>query len=143
MQGAGFDARLSSDIELEMWEKWLLLASLGAITCTMRGSIGDVVAAPGGLAFIEAVLAEVAATIAAVGRRPREAVLAGVRTSLTTPGSAQTSSMFRDLQNGQPIEADQIIGDLLVRADRARVPVPMLRSAYTHLSVYQQHLQPS
>ena len=38
MQGAGFDARLSSDIMQEMWEKWVQLASLGAITCLMRGN---------------------------------------------------------------------------------------------------------
>ncbi len=51
MQGAGFDAHLSPDIEREMWEKWLLLASLGAITCLARGTIGQVAAAPGGFEF--------------------------------------------------------------------------------------------
>jgi 2-dehydropantoate 2-reductase len=40
MRGAGFDARLSDAIRREMWEKWILLASVGAITCLMRGTIG-------------------------------------------------------------------------------------------------------
>jgi 2-dehydropantoate 2-reductase len=31
MTGAGFDARLCSVIERERWEKWLMLASIGAI----------------------------------------------------------------------------------------------------------------
>ena len=48
LQGAGFDARLSTDIMQEMWEKWIQLATLGAITCLMRGTIGEIVAAPGG-----------------------------------------------------------------------------------------------
>src|SRR5205814_8288459 len=48
LQGAGFDARLSPDIMQAMWEKWVQLASLGAITCLMRGTIGEIVAAPGG-----------------------------------------------------------------------------------------------
>jgi 2-dehydropantoate 2-reductase len=48
LQGAGFDARLSPEIMQAMWEKWVQLASLGAITCLMRGTIGEIVAAPGG-----------------------------------------------------------------------------------------------
>ena len=43
LQGAGFDARLSTDIMQAMWEKWVQLASLGAITCLMRGTIGEIV----------------------------------------------------------------------------------------------------
>src|SRR5207302_8632171 len=48
LQGAGFDARLSTDIMQAMWEKWVQLASLGAITCLLRGTIGEIVAVPGG-----------------------------------------------------------------------------------------------
>ncbi len=48
LQRAGFDARLSPNIMQAMWEKWVQLASLGAITCLMRGTIGEIVAAPGG-----------------------------------------------------------------------------------------------
>jgi len=48
--------------------------------------------------------------------------------------------MFRDLQQGSPIEADQIIGDLLARGTNARIPTPLLAAAYAHLSVYQQRL---
>ena len=31
LQGAGFDARLSTDIVQALWEKWVQLASLGAL----------------------------------------------------------------------------------------------------------------
>ena len=48
--------------------------------------------------------------------------------------------MFRDLQQGSPIEAEQIIGDLLARGARAGIATPLLASAYAHLSVYQQRL---
>jgi hypothetical protein len=52
MRGAGFDARLSDAIRREMWEKWIFLASVGAITCLMRGTIGEVEASPGGVPFV-------------------------------------------------------------------------------------------
>jgi 2-dehydropantoate 2-reductase len=45
--------------------------------------------------------------------------------------------MYRDLLQGSPIEADQIVGDLLVRGRKARLSTPLLAAAYTHLSVYQ------
>jgi 2-dehydropantoate 2-reductase len=48
LRGAGFEARLSSDLTDAMWEKWLQIASLGAINCLARGSIGDIADVPGG-----------------------------------------------------------------------------------------------
>jgi len=57
---------------------------------------------------------------------------------LTTEGSPLTASMFRDINAGQPVEADHVIGDLIVRADAAKIPVPRLRTAYTHLKAYEQ-----
>ena len=87
MQGAGFDARLSHSIEYEMWEKWTMLATLGGITCLMRGNIGEVVAAPGGASFILSFLDEVVSVASAVGEAPKPAFLEGARKTLTTPGS--------------------------------------------------------
>jgi 2-dehydropantoate 2-reductase len=45
--------------------------------------------------------------------------------------------MYRDLQRGAPIEADQIIGDLIARAQRAGLAMPLLQAAYASLSIYQ------
>jgi 2-dehydropantoate 2-reductase len=141
MQGAGFDAKLSSDIEREMWEKWIFLAALGGVTCLMRGTIGDVAAASGGLDFVHWFLDEVVAIAKAAGRPPDPAFLTEIRSSLTTKGSPQTSSMYRDLQKGAPIEADQIISDLLARGQKADLATPLLAAAYANLSVYQNRLE--
>jgi 2-dehydropantoate 2-reductase len=56
---------------------------------------------------------------------------------LTTEGSPLTASMFRDIKAGMPVEADHVIGDLIARGDAAKVPVPRLRIAYTHLKAYE------
>jgi 2-dehydropantoate 2-reductase len=140
MQGAGFDARPSSDIAREMWEKWIYLASLGGVTCLMRGTIGEIEAASGGTEFVHRFLDEVVATVRAVGSQPSEAFVTEVTAILTTKGSPQTSSMYRDLQKSAPIEADQIVGDLLARARKAGIATPLLATAYTNLSVYQNRL---
>ncbi len=140
MRGAGFDARLSRTIEREMWEKWILLATLGGITCLMRGNVGEIEVAPGGVDFSLRFFDEVTAVVNAVGKKPSEAFLTDTKAQLTAKGSTLTSSMYRDLQKGNPVEADQIIGDLAVRAHCAQVTAPLLAAAFTHLSIYQNRI---
>jgi 2-dehydropantoate 2-reductase len=143
MQGAGFDARLSRTILLDMWEKWVLLATIGGVTCLMRGNIGAIEAVPGGAPFALAFLDEVAATVTAAGYKPREAFMAATRNAITQPGSTLTSSMYRDLELGRPVEAEQILGDLAARAHRLAVPTPLLDAAFANLSIYQAGLAAS
>jgi 2-dehydropantoate 2-reductase len=140
MRDAGFDAHLSPAIEREMWEKWILLAGLGGINCLMRGTIGDVVQAPRGTDFALAVLDEIVAVVRAVGVPPSPGFGAAARALLTAAGSSLTSSMYRDLQKGVRIEADQIIGDLVERARAAGIETPLLGAIYAHLCVYQRRL---
>jgi len=66
MRDAGFDARLSSAIEREMWEKWILLAGLGGINCLMRGTIGDILASHDGMQLMNQSIDESRAVSAAV-----------------------------------------------------------------------------
>jgi 2-dehydropantoate 2-reductase len=137
MQGAQFEARISDDIRTNLWEKWTLLASLGVSNCLARGHIGEIVNAIGGIQLIERVLAEVVGTVRANGGGLSESYVQGVHKMLTNPLSKQTSSMYRDLQNGNAVEAEQIVGDLITRARRAEVPVPLLETAFTQLQAYQ------
>jgi len=140
MQGAGFNANLSSCIVQDMWDKWIFLAALGGITCVMRGTIGEIEAAQGGTGFANQLLDEVIAIASAAGHAPSAAYAADIRTQLTMKGSPQTSSMYRDLQKGAQIEAGQIIGDLLTRGNAASLSTPLLAAAYAHLCVFQNHL---
>ncbi len=137
LQGAGFNARLSPNIISEMWEKWLLLASLGAITCLMRGNIGQVACAPGGDEFARGVIDEVLTVLVSLGYVRREEYLRQTIGLLTQKESVQTSSMYRDLMQGYEIEADQVIGDLVAIAGRAGLSVPLLKATYVNLCVYR------
>jgi 2-dehydropantoate 2-reductase len=102
--------------------------------------VGEIAAAAGGLDFVNATLDEVASVVRAVGEAPSEPFLEAARRQLTAAGSPFASSMYRDLQQGAPIEADQIVGDLLSRAQTAGIAAPALKAAYTHLRVYQDRL---
>jgi 2-dehydropantoate 2-reductase len=131
--GARFDTRLSDGILQEMWEKWVFIATCAGITCLMRGTVGDIVAA-GGADLATGLLDECAAIAAKEGFRPSDAALARSRAMFTAAGSGLTASMFRDLEGGGSIEADHIVGDLLRRSEGAS---PLLRTAFVHLKTYE------
>jgi 2-dehydropantoate 2-reductase len=133
-----FGSVASEHIIQEMWEKWVFLASLAASTSLMRTSVGNILAVPGGKDFILGMLDECSAVATAEGYAPRAPFLERVRGMLTAEGSQMTASMFRDIKAGAPVEADHVIGDLIARGDAAKVPVPRLRTAYTHLKAYEK-----
>ena len=141
LQGAGFDARLSTDIMQAMWEKWFQLASLGAITCLMGGAIGEIVAIPGGADLSLEVVNESAAIATACGHTPSESLQSRHAAVMTAPGSSLTSSMYRDLRKGAPVEVDHILGDMIERGAVHGVAAPLLKAAFVNLRVYQAALQ--
>jgi 2-dehydropantoate 2-reductase len=134
MHGVRFDGRASDTILLDMWEKWVFLASLAGITCLMRAAIGDIVGAPGGIDLVSGLLEECRTIATAAGYPPRQESWQRSVGMLTMAGSPLTASMLRDLERGAAVEADHIIGDLLVRAGN---PAPLLRVVYTHLKAYE------
>ena len=133
-----FGSSASTNVLQDMWEKWVFLATLAASTSLMRTTLGNILAAPGGKEFILGIFEECRETAAAEGFSPRAPFVERNLTMLTTEGSPLNASMFRDIKAGQPVEADHVIGDLIARADRAKVPVPRLRVAYTHLKAYEK-----
>ncbi len=136
LAGARFDARLSKAILQEMWEKWVLIATMAGSNCLMRAAVGDIVTA-GAENFSLALLAECAGIATAQGFAPSEATMTRNRTMLTTKGSSFAASMLRDIERGAPIEGDHIVGDLVRRGGGGPSDFPSLRVAHAHLRAYE------
>lgn len=137
MSSACFDARLSITILQDMWDKWVFLASLAGITCLMRAPVGDILTAPGGMQATLRLLDDCRAVASHNGHEPSDAVLSRALSVLTEDGSTLSASMMRDLEQGAPIEADHVVGDLLERSGAAPDELAMLRLAYAHLKAYE------
>jgi 2-dehydropantoate 2-reductase len=114
MAGAKFEAVASDEIVLEMWEKWVFLASLAAVTCLTRSAVGDIITA-GGADLAAALLDECRAIAAAAGYAPRADSIRAALGRLTDSGSEVTASMLGDLERRGRTEADHVLGDLLRR----------------------------
>jgi 2-dehydropantoate 2-reductase len=143
LSGAGFPVTVSDDILRDMWSKWAFIAAAGAVTCLLRGPVGPIVAAADGDATVRAIIDETLAVARAAGHPVPEPEAARTVAMLTAAGSPFTSSMYRDLLQGQPVEVEPILGDLVAEARQAGVPAPLLQAAAVTLRVYDAALSGS
>ncbi|MGA2944257.1 MAG: ketopantoate reductase family protein, partial [Xanthobacteraceae bacterium] len=134
--GVKFEARLSHTILHEMWEKWVFIATAASINCLMRAMVGDIMAA-GGKDLTLALLTECESIAQVHGFAPTEANMKRAVSILTATGSPFAASMLRDIENGAPIEADHVVGDLVTRGQAKNCQTPLLQIAYTHLKAYE------
>ena len=121
--GIGFS--VADDISGALWDKWAFIAAAGIINCLFRAPVGRILEAAGESRILEAI-SETEAVAAAAGHPVSEAGHAQAVGILTEPGSAFTSSLYRDLSAGIPSEAEHILGDLARRASSLNVPTPLL-----------------
>ncbi len=132
---AGVSTTLADDVLAAMWNKWWILATMGAVCVVAGGSVGEMTAVPYGPETATAILHESVAIAAANGYPSDPAVVTQHVHRMTEAGSTLTSSMYRDMTKGYPVEADHILGDLLTRAKD--VAAPLLKGAYVRLKVYE------
>ncbi|MFL9583515.1 2-dehydropantoate 2-reductase [Stenotrophomonas sp. AB1(2024)] len=135
---AGVDHAASDVIGQEQWIKYTFLTTLAAATCLMRADVGTIVATDDGADIVRGLYAECLAVAEAAGEPIPEKAQAVALTATTQEGSALKASMLRDLDAGQQVEAEQIVGNMLVRARAAGQAAPLLAVAYAHLQAYQR-----
>ncbi|MEJ0046570.1 MAG: ketopantoate reductase C-terminal domain-containing protein [Rhodospirillales bacterium] len=137
MAQAKFDSRLSPTISLELWEKFVLLATLAAMTCLMRAGVGTIMHADDGEALMLEMLEECRSVAEAEGFKPRPEFMQRILGLLTDRSRPFSASMMRDIEKGGPIEGEHIVGDMLARARRHGIAAPLLRVAHCHLQTYE------
>ena len=136
--GASIEIETVPDITSYLWEKLVALGSMAAATVLMRANVGEIVRAPGGAPWLGRLIERGAAIAAAEGYPVRQSYLDGfLRPALLDPKSTLTASMLRDLEAGNRIEADHILGYLLDAARRNGVPDDMHEAAYIHAKAYE------
>lgn len=135
---AGVIAVASPDVMAAMWEKFVHLATAAAATCLMRASVGEIVRAEGGAAFLAGLLETAAHVAAAHGHAPSAAFMESYRAVFSDPASAYVTSMARDLERGARTEAAHILGHMVRLADEAGVEAGAFRLARLHMAAYDQ-----
>lgn len=132
----GFSLTVDHDVLSRLWEKWVFIAAAGISTCLFRGTIGDILAA-GGKSQILQVIEETENVASKAGRPVSAESHRETLAFLTEEGSKFTSSLYRDLAQGDPVEAEYILGGLSAQAQALDVPVPLLEATLLQLRTHR------
>ena len=127
----------SDNIIHDMWEKLVFLSTLAGMTCLMRGTIGDILATENGKTILRRYLDAAIEIARREGYTPREKSMARYEAVINSVGSPITASMLRDIQAGNQVEADHIVGYMLGKARQHGIDDTLMAVAFTHLQTYQ------
>lgn len=131
---AGADARVSEDIGVDLWKKFLFIATLSAACGLARASIGAVREAPYGRLLLERAIGEVGTVGRARGvpipEGEEERVLSGI--DKLAPGLKP--SFLLDLERGGPNELDIFSGAVSRYGRACGVATPVHDTATAALS---------
>jgi 2-dehydropantoate 2-reductase len=135
--------KVSETVLQDMWEKFVFLCTLAALTAGMRASVGSITATPEGRSLIRRTMDLCIDIATREGYPPRDDIRARYDAVVNSNHSPLTASMLRDVQSGNPVEADHIIGGMLTLARKHGLDATLLAWPYTHLKVYemQRHQQ--
>jgi len=125
---AGIDARISDDVRRSIWEKFVFLVGMAAVTATTRLPIGPIREHPLTRAFYLDAMREVAAVGRAHGvRLPENFAEERLAFTDTLPGT-MTASLHHDLERGNPLEVEWLSGAVVELGTAVGVPTPIHRA---------------
>lgn len=124
----GITAEISTDIEREIWEKFVFLVGLSATTATMRRPIGPIRANPQTRGFLLDLMREVVAVGQAQGVQLPGNYAEHALALMDEVPADMTSSMHHDLQQGNPLEAPWLSGSVVELGEQVGLDAPLNRA---------------
>lgn len=132
--------RLSENIEQDIWHKYLFISTLSGVTSLFRSPIGPIREQEYGIDTVRKVLKEAALIMRKIGA-PLAAEIEEVQLNkMKEIGYEMKSSLQRDMEKLQPIEADHFFGYLLQQAKVHGLETDVLAAIYANLKVYETTL---
>ena len=135
-QAAGIEARVSPDIAVDIWQKFVFLAAMAGATAFYRVPIGEIRDDPECRARLEALLRETAAVGRAKGVRLPEGLEEGSLGFLDNLPPAMKSSMQLDLERGRRLELEWLNGEVVRLGAELGVPTPETAAVFEALKPY-------
>ena len=121
-----------------MWNKYLFIATMSGVTTLFRAPIGPIRSGEYGQEIVDGLLREIAAVMQAHGAPLTEEMVDQQLAQLNKIEAAMKSSMQRDMEKGQLIEADHLQGYLLSLAKQYEIETPLLKVVYHNLEIYKK-----
>ncbi len=135
---AGVLAELSTQIQVDLWEKFLFIGAQGGVSALARLAIGEILACPETAAFYRGVMEEIAAVARARQvRLPDDAVERAMAFARRLQPHMR-SSLAHDLGQGNRLEVETLAGAVVRYGREAGVPTPLNFAIYACLKPYHQ-----
>ena len=138
LQKTGIDARLSDDIRRSIWEKFVFLVGMAAVTATIRLPLGPILKHPLTRQFYLDAMREAAAVGRAHGVRLAEDIAEERLAFSDTLPASMTASLQLDLERGNPLEVEWLSGSVVELGAAVGVPTPIHRAARDILILHAQ-----
>jgi 2-dehydropantoate 2-reductase len=133
---AGVQAELTGDIRRTLWEKYSFLVGLSGTTATMRVPIGAVRSNPQTRAFLFDILKETVAVGRALGVALPENYAEDRLAFADSVPADMTSSLYHDLERGNPLEVAWLSGGVVQLGAKVGVPTPANRAVWDILALH-------
>lgn len=130
---AGVQAQIPADIQVAIWEKFMLIAAWSSIGAVTRVPVGAWRSLPETRALAEQALAETVALAHARGVNLSPTKIAASLAFFDAAPSGGTASMQRDIADGRPSELDDLGGAVVRLAAAAGVATPIHKTLYAAL----------
>jgi 2-dehydropantoate 2-reductase len=128
---AGLNARSEANIEAELWMKGIINASINPLTAILGCHNGELLKDEGVLGISHLACREAIAVAEKIGVHlpPGDPFM---KVKEVMRGTANNrSSMLQDLEHGKRTEIDEINGEIVQKAKKVGVPVPVNRTLWT------------
>lgn len=135
---AGIKGTLSPDINVDIWEKFTVLAPLAGGTASTRSTIGPILADPDTRRLFEAQVEEAAAVGRARGvNLPDDIVATRIGFAEALP-VGNRASMAADLERGNRLELEWLTGAVVRLGRELGVPTPVSDTVYAVLKLHAE-----
>ena len=136
---AGAESSVSTEIVVDLWRKFLFIATIAAACGLARAPVGDVQRAPMGKLLLERALREIGAVARARGVALPENEEEGVLARILALAPGLKPSFLLDLERGGPNELDVLSGAVSRLARERQIATPVHDTAVAALSAASAH----
>jgi 2-dehydropantoate 2-reductase len=133
LRGAGIEASIPADIHVALWQKLLMVVSMGGVGADTQKPIGAMLADPETRERVRLAMGEIFAVARARGVPLPDDSVAKAMEFVDTLDPAGTSSLQRDVAEGRPSELEAWNGAVVRLGREAGVATPVHSAIYERL----------
>ncbi|WP_298310874.1 2-dehydropantoate 2-reductase [uncultured Aquimarina sp.] len=130
---AGFKNKISENIQVDIWSKFMFIATVSGLGALTRATIGEMYAHPELNNMLRATANEIYQIAIAKGIEMPSAIVDGIMAFISKQPFDATASTQRDIMEGRPSELDNFNGFIVKEGKKLNVETPTNAFIYSCL----------